>query len=100
MKKGYLSFSLDYDGRCQDVDTYEVDDVNLTENVNYESVDKYVQKLWDEVEGFNVSEHRTEVQVWWRTNVMEIHYRYFNEPEDGEFDDIELYSDKPIEFVN
>jgi hypothetical protein len=49
---------------------------------------------------YYVSEHRTEVSVYWSEDgIMNVKFRYFNEPEDGEFDDHELNDIEPIEFV-
>jgi hypothetical protein len=101
MEKSYLSFSLDFDGKCEDVDTYQIDGVDTTDDVSYESVDKFVEEGLMSIDEFFVSEHRTEVQVWWNEDgTMDVHFRYFNEPEDGEFDDNELNGIEPIEFVN
>ncbi len=97
--KNYLTFSLDYNGECEDVETYMVDGQDLTDDVSTDDVDVFVTKL-EELDKFFVSEHRTEVQVWWlEDGTMDVHYRYFNEPDDGEFDDYELTKLKPIEFV-
>jgi hypothetical protein len=97
--KSFLSFSLDYNGECEDVETYEVDGQDLTDDVYIEDVDVFVTKL-SELDEFSVSEHRTEVQVWWlEDGTMDIHYRYFNEPDDDKFDDHKLTKLTPIEFV-
>ena len=92
----YIDFSIDYNGECESVDTFLIDDTVQTID------EKDVQPLIDElekVEGFNISEHRTQVQIWWNDDdTMDIKYRYFNEPDWGEFDDFELFGLRPITF--
>ena len=63
-----------------------------------EDVESLIEKLQG-VEGFFQSEHRTQVRIWWNQNgTMDVRYRYFNEPDWGEFDDFELLGLPPIEF--
>lgn len=93
----YLDFSLDYDGQCENVDTLEIDGQDFSEEVDYKKVDDLVKKL-TELEHFYVSEHRTEVQVYWKNDTMNVSFRFFNEPEDGEFDDYEINGLEPIKF--
>jgi hypothetical protein len=92
----YIDFSIDYDGNCECVDELLIND----EEVSIDDSD--VQPLIDElekVEGFFISEHRTQVRVWWNEDgTMDIRFRYFNEPDWGEFDDHELLGIPPIEF--
>ena len=92
----YIDFSIDYDGNCESVDEFLIND----EEVSIDDSD--VQPLIDElekVEGFFISEHRTQVRVWWNEDgTMDIRFRYFNEPDWGEFDDHELLGIPPIEF--
>lgn len=96
MKEMYLDFSLDYDGNCEFVDDFVVDGVSV--DVSESDVDNLVKELI-KLDGFYVSEHRTQVRVWWNENgTMDIRYRFFNLPEDGEFDDYELIGLTPIEF--
>jgi hypothetical protein len=93
----YIDFSLDYDGKCEDISTFEVDGQDLTEDVYFDNVDDFVKKLMN-IDEFKVSEHRTEVQVYWNDDKMNVNFRYFNEPEDGEFDDYKLTNLTPIKF--
>ena len=93
----YLEFSLDYNGQCEDVSTFEVEGQDFTDDVYFDDVDKFVKEL-EKLENFYVSEHRTEVRVFWKDGTMNVHFRFFNEPEDGEFDDHELKDLKPINF--
>lgn len=92
----YIDFSIDYDGNCECVDDFLIND----EEVSIDDSD--VQPLIDElekVEGFFISEHRTQVRVWWKEDgTMDVRFRYFNEPDDCEFDDYELLGIPPIEF--
>lgn len=92
----YIDFSIDYDGNCESVDEFLIND----EEVSIDESD--VQPLIDElekVEGFFISEHRTQVRVWWKEDgTMDVSFRYFNEPDWGEFDDHELLGIPPIEF--
>lgn len=95
----YLEFSLDYDGQCEDIPTFEVEGHDKSEDVYFEDVDNFVKEL-EKLDKFYVSQHRTEVRVYWNEDgTMNVHFRYFNEPEDGEFDDHELNGLEPIEFV-
>ena len=97
MDKMYLEFTLDYDGECEDIDTFEVGSENKIDEIHFEDVNKFVKEL-KKLDGFKVSDHRTWVRVWWFDNgTMSVHFRYFNEPEDGEFDDYELEDLEPIE---
>ena len=93
----YIDFTLDYDYKCEDISTFEVDGQDLTDEVSYESVMNLVTKLKD-VDGFILSDDRTNVQVYWKDGEMDILFRVFNEPDDGEFDDHELIGIEPIEF--
>ena len=87
----YIDFSLDYDGKCENIDEYYVGDENKTNEVNFSDVDKFIKKLSEEVDEFLVSDHRTEVRIWWYdNNTMDVLFRYYNEPEWDEFDDYEL----------
>ncbi len=93
-----LEFSLDYDGVCEDVELFQVGDNDLTDEVDYDKVDDFVKKLI-EVDGFFVSEHRTEVSIGWDgEGKMIVFFRYFNSPDDGNFDDTEIVIE-PIEFT-
>lgn len=94
----YIDFSLDYVGQCEDISTFEVDGQDFSEDIYFEDVDKFVKEL-EKLDKFYVSEHRTEVQVFWNEGKMNVKFRYFNEPEDGEFDDHELNGLEPIELV-
>lgn len=95
----FIDFSLDYDGQCEDISTFEVDGQDFSEDVYFSDVDKFVKEL-EKLEHFYVSEHRTEVRVFWNEEgTMNVHFRFFNEPEDGEFTDHEINGLEPIKFV-
>ena len=93
----YIDFSIDYDGNCECVDDFLINDEEVSIND-----DSDVQPLIEElqkVEGFHLSEHRTQVRIWWNEDgTMDVRFRYFNEPDWGEFDDYELLGIPPIEF--
>jgi hypothetical protein len=93
----YIDFSIDYDGNCECVDDFLINDEEVSIND-----DSDVQPLIEElqkVEGFYLSEHRTQVRVWWNEDgTMDVRYRFYNEPDWGEFDDYELLGLPPIEF--
>ncbi len=93
----YIDFSIDYDGNCECVDEFLINDEEVSIND-----DSDVQPLIDElekVEGFFISEHRTQVRVWWKEDgTMDVRFRYFNEPDWAEFDEYELLGIPPIEF--
>ena len=94
----YLEFSLDYNGQCEDISTFEVEGHDKSEDVYFEDVDKFVKEL-EKLDKFYVSEHRTEVSVYWSEDgIMNVKFRYFNEPDWGEFEDYELLGIPPIEF--
>ena len=70
---------------------------DITDDVTEDDLTEFVEKL-KEVDDFYVSEHRTEVDVWiYGNNTMDVHFRYFNEPEDDEFDEYELNGIPSIE---
>lgn len=96
-KEMYLEFSLDYDGECEDITTFEVDGQDFSDDLEYDKVNEFVEELM-KLDEFYVSDHRTEVQVLWKDNKMNVFFRFFNEPEDGEFDDYELKNLEPIKF--
>ena len=95
MKK-YIDFSIDYDGNCECVDGFLINDEEVS--IDDSNVQPLINEL-NKVEGFFISEHRTQVRIWWNENgTMDVRFRYFNEPEDGEFEDYELLGIPPIEF--
>jgi len=96
-KEMFLDFSLDYDGQCENVDMFEIDGQDFSEDLDENKVDEFVEKLM-KLDEFYVSDHRTEVQVYWKDDKMNVSFRFFNEPEDGEFDDYELKDLEPIKF--
>lgn len=89
----YIEFSLDYDGNCECIDTFEVNGEDRINEISESNVDEFVEKL-SKFDEFLISEHRTEVRVsWFDHGKMFVDFRYFNEPEDGEFDDHEFETD-------
>lgn len=95
--KMYLDVTVDYDGKCEDVVLFDVDGKDLTDEVSYEKVDKFMEKLVN-VDHFFLSEHRTNVQIYWTDDGMDVLFRSFGEPDDGEFDVYEVLGLDPIEF--
>jgi hypothetical protein len=93
----YIDFSIDYDGNCECVDDFLINDEEVSIND-----DSDVQPLIEElqkVEGFYLSEHRTQVRVWWNEDgTMDVRYRFYNEPDWSEFDNYELLGLPPVEF--
>jgi len=71
----YLEFTLDYDGQCETIDTFEVDGQDFSDDVYYDDVNKFVKEL-EKLENFYVSEHRTEVRVFWENEKMNVLFRY------------------------
>ena len=88
-----LDFTLDYDGLCEDVELFEIGNEDLTDEVECSDVDSFVKEIG---KGLVISQHRTEVSVEWG-NKMSLKFRYFNSPNDGDFDDYEIEIE-PIEF--
>lgn len=87
-KVSYIDFSIDYNGDCEYVDDFIVNNEEV--EIDDEDVNPLIKKL-QEVEGFYISEHRTEVRIWWNEDgTMDIRYRYYNEPDWNEFDEHEL----------
>lgn len=97
-EKIYIDFSLDYNGDIECIDELIKDgDDDISGDVPESQLNDFVEKL-KEVEGFNVSDHRTQIRLWiYDDNTMDVYYQFFNEPEDGEFDDIELIGIPSIE---
>ena len=94
--KNYIDFSIDYDGNCECVDEFLINDEEVS--IDESEVQPLIDEL-EKVEGFLISEHRTQVRVWWNENgTMDVRFRYFNEPDWDEFDDYELLGIPPIEF--
>jgi hypothetical protein len=92
----YLDFSIDSNGECESIDDFLVGDEDCPRD--YVRVNSFIKKLVEGVDGFNLSDHRTQVRVWWENDgTMEIRYRFFNEPDQGEFDDFELLNLPRIE---
>jgi hypothetical protein len=95
----YIDFSIDYDGDCESIDDFIVNNEEMLDNVTEDDVNKLIGEL-RKIEGFMVSEHRTQVRIWWyEDGTMSVHFQYFNEPEDGEFDDIELENIPSVRFM-
>ena len=87
----YLEFSVDYEGQCEDFQ-YMEGDIDKSDEIDDDQVTKFVEELSEKVDGFMLSEHRTQGWVnWYDDGTMDLSFRYFNEPEDGEFDDYELF---------
>ena len=97
-EKIYIDFSLDYNGDIECIDELIKDgDDDISGDVPESQLNDFVEKL-KEVEGFNVSDHRTQIRLWiYDDNTMDVYYQFFNEPEDGEFADIELIGIPSIE---
>jgi hypothetical protein len=93
----YIDFSIDYDGNCECVDDFLINDEEVS--INDDSDVQPLIEVLQKVEGFYLSEHRTQVRVWWNEDgTMDVRYRFYNEPDWGEFDDYELLGLPPIEF--
>ena len=95
MKK-YIEFQIDYNGMVECVDDFVINDVEC--QIDDEDVTPLIKEL-QKLEGFYLSEHRTEVRVWWNEHgTMDVRYRNYTEPDWGVFDDYELLGIPPIEF--
>jgi len=92
----YLSFTLDFDGQCENIDDFEIDNVSHIDDVSYESVDNYVKKL-KTLKKFKVSEHRTEVVIIINDDVMDIRGQNYKSPDWDNFDQFHI-STTPIPF--
>lgn len=93
----YLDFSIDYDGNIESVDEFSIND-EVVEINDEMDIQPLIEKL-TQVEGFHLSEHRTQVRIWWNENgTMDIRYRDYTEPDWGVFDDYELLNLPPIDF--
>ena len=95
-KECYIDFSIDYNGDCECVDDFVVDDEII--QIDDEDVESLIEKLQG-VEGFFQSEHRTQVRIWWNQDgTMDVRYRSYTEPDWDEFEDHELLGIPRIEF--
>lgn len=95
----YLEFSVDSDGVCEDFQ-YMVGDVDKSNEIDYDQVTAFVNELSEKVDGFMLSEFRTQGWVnWYDDGTMDITFRYFNEPDWAEFDDYELSNVKVVELI-
>lgn len=95
----YLEFSVDSDGVCEDFQ-YMEGDVDMSNEIDYDQVTNFVKELSEKVDGFMLSEFRTQGWVnWYDDGTMDINFRYFNEPDWAEFDDYELSNVNVIELI-
>ncbi len=95
-KECYIDFSIDYNGDCECVDEFVVD--NEVVQIDDEDVESLIEKL-QKVEGFFQSEHRTQVRIWWNQDgTMDVRYRSYTEPDWDEFEDHKLLGIPRIEF--
>jgi hypothetical protein len=87
----YLDFSLDYNGKVESIDQVVRYNKDITEHVRPAHIDLFVSKLKEQEKGFFVSDDRTQVRVWvYDDGTMDVHFRYFNSPDSGDFNDYEL----------
>jgi hypothetical protein len=84
-----LNFTLDYDGVCEEIWDYEVKGQDFTDDISEDDVDGLVAKL-ENVPGFRISPHRTEVWITWRNGKMDIDITYYHGPDESSKEDIEL----------
>jgi hypothetical protein len=92
----YIDFSIDHNGNCDRIDDFIVDNKDVV--INETDVQPLIEEL-KKIDGFNVSEYRTEVRIWWNENgTMDILYRYFNDSDSRDFDKHSLYPPTPINF--
>ena len=95
-KECFIDFSIDYNGECECIDDFVIDNQDV--EIDDVDVNPFISRL-SRVEGFFVSDHRTQVRVWWNENgTMDIRYRYYTEPDWDEFEDYELLGIPRIEF--
>ncbi len=93
----YLDFSVDYSGECEDY-TLFIDDVERTHDFDFEDITDYVKKLEENVENFNLSEHRTTGTINIFDGVMTIDYKFYTEPDWNEFEEHTITT-TPINFI-
>ncbi len=92
----YIDFSIDYDGNCECVDDFLVNNEEVT--IDDSDVQPLIEKL-EQLEGFFISDHRTQVRIWWNQDgTMDVRYRSYTEPDWDEFEDHELLGIPRIEF--
>ncbi len=92
----YIDFFIGHNGNCEWIDDFLVNDEEVF--IDDSGVQPLIKKL-EQLEGFFISKHRTQVRIWWNEDgTMDVRFRYFNEPDWGEFDDYELLGIPQIEF--
>jgi len=92
----YIDFSIDYNGNCERIDDFLVNNEEVM--IDETDVEPLIEEL-KKIDGFNISEHRTEVRIWWNEDgTTDILYRYFNDSDSGDFDVHRLYFPTPIYF--
>jgi uncharacterized protein YkuJ len=99
LKNGTLVFSVDYDLECEDFELTDVNDEDLTEDVDFKHVTNYVHSLSEKIKEFYPSQHRTEGTIHLCDDYMLMKYRSFNSPDDDNFKDIDLGVVDIIPFV-
>ena len=93
----YLEFSIDYSGNIESIDEFSINNEIVEINDEME-VQTLIDKL-TRVEGFHLSENRTEVRIWWNQNkTMDVRYRDYTEPDWNVFDDYQLLNLPTIDF--
>ena len=87
--KSYIEFSLDYEGICESVDTFEID--NVEETIQECEVDTYIVPSLTTLliqNGLYLSEHRTEVEISWDDEGgSKTRVRLYNSPDWSDFDE-------------
>lgn len=99
LKHGTLEFSVDYNLDCEDFELTNVNDKDLTEDVDSQWVTNYVHGLSEKIKEFYPSEHRTEGTIHLCGDHMLMKYRSFKSPDWDNFEDVDLGVVDMVPFV-
>jgi len=98
-----LDYSMDYSQECEDFTLNVLCDYGDMEDrsgeVEYKQVTDFINSLVDSVEGFYLSEDRTEGTItWFDDGTMSITNRFYNSPNWSDFDEVDIEDIPSIDF--
>jgi hypothetical protein len=98
-----LDYSMDYSQECEDFTLNVLCDYGDMEDhsdeVEYKQVTDFINSLVHVVDGFFLSEDRTEGTInWFDNGTMSITNRMYNSPDWSDFDEVEIENVPSIDF--
>lgn len=91
----YIEFTIRHD---LDVDVHFFSIEGKEFQIDDSDLEVLIEDL-KKIDGFYISDHRTEVFIRWKENgTMDIEYRYYTEPETGKFEENQIMNVPSIPF--